>query len=342
MRGHPLPGLVRDQLRRTFGRPGYWHTEAAPGSHVDYERPRGYYFDYSRRADYDGPARDGVPVIELSNGKMTTNPPDVAQFALGNLELYLTTGNDRRKRLFDAAVSVLMSDVEVVPGGFAGWPMPTAPRAYVERLGSGWFSAMSHGECMSVLVRADTLFGTEGALALARRAMGGFETHVDHGGMLREVGDPGHDGGLASKIFLEEYPMSDRPSMVLNGHVHAMWGVYDLAAATADPAARALFERCADALEFVLERYDTGWWSRYDLDERWNGYNPASLLYHRIHIRQLRTLHRMTGRDSFAETADRWEFYERSRWNATRAFWRKVQFKLRNPDSVLARMPGMS
>ena len=54
----------------------------------------------------------------------------------------------------------------------------------------------------------------------------------------------------------------------------------------------------------------------------------ASPLYHRLHIVQLRVMHRLTGEDRFARFADRWESYGRSRTKRTRALCYKTAFKL--------------
>lgn len=328
--------LAVSEVRRALGRPDYWHREAPEGRHIDTSSPRGYYFDYSARVDYEGP-RDaiGVPMLTDASGRPEYSPPDVAQFAFGNLELYMNTGNERRRRLFEAAAAVLMRTAEEVPGSYIGWPMPVAPRALATKLGSGWFSGMAHGECVSVLARAGSLFRVEGAIECASRAMGGFHLTVDDGGLLREVGAPGQEGGLESVAFIEEYPMLDRPSLVLNGHVHAMWGIYDHWKVTHDHASEVLFDRCVRGLKFVLDRYDLGYWTRYDLDGGWSGVNPASPIYHRIHVTQMKVLHRMTGDQALLAAARRWEAYAASPLCRARAYWRKVRFKVRNRDSVV-------
>lgn len=328
--------LAVSEIRRALGRPDYWHLEAPRGSHIDLASPRGYYFDYSARVDYAGPTDAlGIPMLTDERGHGVYSPPDVAQFAFGNLELYLNTGNERRRRLFEAAAAVLMRTAEEVPGSYIGWPMPVAPRALATKLGSGWFSGMAHGECVSVLVRADSLFRVEGALDCASRAMGGFHLTVEDGGFLREVGSPGQEGGLESLAFIEEYPMLDRPSLVLNGHVHAMWGVYDHWKVAHDHASEVLFDRCLRGLRFLLDRYDLGYWTRYDLDERWRGANPSSPIYHRIHIAQMEVLHRMTGDEELLAAARRWDSYAGSPWKRLKAYWRKVRFKVLNRDSAV-------
>jgi hypothetical protein len=54
----------------------------------------------------------------------------------------------------------------------------------------------------------------------------------------------------------------------------------------------------------------------------------ASPFYHRLHIVQLRVMHRLTGSEVFARFADRWEQYAASRINRARALVYKGAFKL--------------
>jgi heparosan-N-sulfate-glucuronate 5-epimerase len=54
----------------------------------------------------------------------------------------------------------------------------------------------------------------------------------------------------------------------------------------------------------------------------------ASPFYHKLHIVQLRVMHRLTGSSVFAETADRWEQYGRQRLNRARAIAGKAVFKI--------------
>jgi heparosan-N-sulfate-glucuronate 5-epimerase len=55
----------------------------------------------------------------------------------------------------------------------------------------------------------------------------------------------------------------------------------------------------------------------------------ASPFYHRLHIVQLRIMHRLTGEAEFARVADRWDGYTRSRAKRVRALCYKSAFKLR-------------
>jgi len=130
----------------------------------------------------------------------------------------------------------------------------------------------------------------------------------------------------AGDIWFEEYIVAP-PTHILNGFIWAAWGVYDYFLATRDTTAEQLFWRAAATLRKNLPRYDLGFWSLY---EQSGTRLPmlASRFYHRLHIAQLRVIYRLTGEAVFSEYADRWENYERSPANRTRAFCYKAVFKL--------------
>ena len=55
------------------------------------------------------------------------------------------------------------------------------------------------------------------------------------------------------------------PSFVLNGAIFALWGYRDVGVGLDDRVALEQFEALTSALAANLERWDTGFWSRYDL-----------------------------------------------------------------------------
>ena len=88
-----------------------------------------------------------------------------------------------------------------------------------------------------------------------------------------------------------------------------------------------LFVKATQTLLRNLNRYDSGFWSLYEQsDTRLK--MLASPFYHRLHIVQLRIMHRLTGQEEFARYADLWENYTRSGAKRTRALCYKGVFKL--------------
>jgi hypothetical protein len=69
----------------------------------------------------------------------------------------------------------------------------------------------------------------------------------------------------------------DRRLFILNGFLQSLNGIFDLAQATQDPAAKAVFTRGDRAAQNAIPHYDTGAWSLYSL----NG-NESDLNYHRV------------------------------------------------------------
>jgi heparosan-N-sulfate-glucuronate 5-epimerase len=302
------------------------------GRHIDTTSPRGYYFDYSPCADPRGPVgEDGLPLSR--GGGRTCNPAEVARYALGNLEVYLGGGSEARRDRFERAAAWLADHMEFVPGNFGGWAMPDPPAAFRGRLSPGWFSGATQAECVSTLVRASLLLGLRGAIEAAREAFPAFRTPVEEGGLLREVGERGHEGAVESLAVIEEYPMPGRPSMALSGHARAVWSIFDYWRATGDGEAERLFERCVRGTEFVLDRYEVGRWARADLDSGWRGRRPASSAGMAEQALALRVLADLTGRSAFEQAADRWRGYAASPWLRLRATIAATVFALANPGA---------
>ncbi len=155
-------------------------------------------------------------------------------------------------------------------------------------------------------------------LNAARAAFVSFQRPVSDGGVAFT--------GESADLWFEEYLVSP-PTHILNGFIWALWGIYDYALATNETAAHDLFERGVKTLLHNLERYDLGFWSLY---EQSGTRLPmvASAFYHRLHIVQLRVMHRITGEETFGRVADRWESYTRHRANRGRALLYKAAFKL--------------
>jgi len=317
------PSVERDMPRPTAGR------------HIDRNSPRGYYLGYAGHADPLGRHDEaGLPVHSRTEAGAVYSPGDVARTALGNLELYLANGSPLRRGRFEEGARWLMANAEEVPGSFIGWAMPGVPGAFEGGLREGWFSGGAHAECLAVLVRASSLLRMPGALEAARRAAGAFATSVTEGGVLREVGDGGHEGGLESLAVFEEYPIPDRPSMTLSGHVRALWAIHDLSKLVRDDSVTSLLDRGVRGLLFVIDRYDVGYWARYDLDETWRGTNLASPQELELLSLQLGSLGELTGVDEFSETGRRFAGYATDSAGRRRALWNRFRFRLRNWESV--------
>jgi len=157
--------------------------------------------------------------------------------------------------------------------------------------------------------------------------MGAFHTCVEEGGFLREVGEGGDEGGVASLAFIEEYPLPGPPRMTLSSHVLSIWTIHDYLRTVEDHGTRILLERCVDGLSFVLDRYDLGYWTAAHFEG--GRPRPARSGRHDTHILMMDIVARMTGSALFAETGARWRDYARDPRNRAKARLERARWKAR-------------
>ena len=302
----------------------FWHEAPEQNLNANPAELGEYYMQFAEKADYDGAYdSNGIPLLDY-HGKIGRqyNPIAIAQYGLGNYNLFRRTGDaDRRNRFFriaDWLVQHLEPNAKGVPvwNHYFDWE-------YRDTLRAPWYSALAQGQGISVLVRAYLLCnnkesGESRYLNAAQRALASFFKPVAEGGVTFTDGQ--------GDVWFEEYLVSP-PTHILNGFIWAAWGVYDYFLATRDSSAHELFARAVRTLVRNLDRYDLGFWSLY---EQSGTRLPmvASPFYHQLHIVQLRVMHRLTGEDKFMRVADRWETYGRSRSKRTRALCYKSAFKL--------------
>lgn len=158
-----------------------------------------------------------------------------------------------------------------------------------------WRSAMAQGLFLSLATRLQA--ATEDPYWL-EAAHGVFATlHDESSPKWVTFTDP--DG----YTWLEEYAGDVEPMRVLNGHIFAMYGLYDYWQATQHADALALFNRAAaTVLRYVPHLHVPGQVSWYGMRIQDNP-KAQSPKYHAIHIRQLGMLANMTGDREFRELA---------------------------------------
>jgi len=297
----------------------FWHETPAENPKAGASELGEYYMLFAEKADYQG-AHDssGVPQLDYHGHiGLQYNPIAIAQYGLGNYNLWRRTGDPTRKQKFLLIADWLCSHLESNAHGLAVWNHHFNWE-YRDTLQAPWYSALAQGQGISLLVRAHKETGDHAYLDAARHAFVSFQRPIPEGGIAftDESGD----------LWFEEYIVSP-PTHILNGFIWALWGVHDYFLATKDISAQDIFSRGVRTLLHNLDRYDLGFWSLY---EQSGTRLPmvASTFYHRLHIVQLRITHRLTGEDTFVRIADRWEAYTRSRSNRVRALAYKTAFKL--------------
>jgi heparosan-N-sulfate-glucuronate 5-epimerase len=278
-----------------------------------------YYMTFTDKANYAGPFdQAGIPLLDYRGALgRQHNPIAIAQYGLGNYNLYARTGDPDRKARFLKMADWLQSMLVPNHASLRVW-MHNFNFEYRDTLRAPWYSGLAQGQGISLLLRAHKETGAPEYLSCAQQALESFDVDVKKGGVAYEDQD--------RNLWFEEYVVFP-PTHILNGFIWAIWGIYDYFLATGEAHAKELFARAVETLRKSLPRFDTGFWSLY---EQSGTKLPmiASPFYHGLHIVQLRVMHKLTGDAFFAEVADRWESYKASWWGRNRAFAQKVVFKL--------------
>jgi hypothetical protein len=297
----------------------FWHEppevnpEAAPSELGE------YYMPFTRKADYAGVYDEqGVPMLNYRGTLgVQYNPIAIAQYGLGNYNLYRKTDDSRRREKFLTAANWLVSHQERNPAGLSVWNHHF-DWEYRTPLKAPWYSGLAQGQGISLLVRAHQATGDDRYLSAAKESFNTFLAAPDKGGVtyVDEAGD----------IWFEEYVIFP-PTHILNGFIWASWGVFDFYLATASAEAKDLFTRAVQTLAGNLSRYDAGFWSLYEQSGT-RMKMLASPFYHSLHIVQLKILHKLTGHEIFSRFAQKWDAYRLDRQNRVRARIQKSIFKL--------------
>jgi hypothetical protein len=173
-------------------------------------------------------------------------------------------------------------------GGWPAWE-------YYFRFDGGrppWTSAISQGTAIQALARAGQRLEDPSLWDLAKRAEAAFQQPPPAG--VRE------DTPQGPFYLIYSYAPTQ---LVINAHLQATVGLFDLAKITGDPTAQALFQQGDATTHAVLAHYDTGHWSLYDQ------HTEADLNYHELQTGFLDNLCKRTSDPLYCDTADRFNSY---------------------------------
>lgn len=178
------------------------------------------------------------------------------------------------------------------------------------KLESPWWSGLTDGYALLLLLRAADVTGKEKYLNAADRLYESVVTRVENGGSLLKLknGTP----------WVEEYVVTglpaDKQPRVLNGMIYSYLGVraYEMV----KPAkSRNYAPKLLESIQLNLSEFDMGWWVAYDMLD-----NPTNLKYYEITLAQLKLLDQIATNSTFRETYVHWHDY-RSWWVPLAAKW---------------------
>lgn len=258
----------------------------------------GYYIDMSEAlihytdgifGDFD---ENGVPMIGWGQ-EADYYPCNIAQYGF---ILYEVWRRDQSLRDYFDKMQACLKWFELNKEKFREtyvWRQTKADSHY--GLKPNWASAMTQGEVISFYLRMYQLNGDEHLLNTAIKAYDFLQFDVKDGGVRRFDAD--------GNLWLEEYP-TEQPSLVLNGFIYAVFGLYDLYRVTKLERVKKDIDSCVKTLKENIDKYDTGYWSLYD---QMHGELVKYYYQKNVHTPQLEALFDLTGEEIFERLAKKWK-----------------------------------
>src|SRR5574341_394051 len=204
----------------------------------------------------------GCPsTVSMNNyqGQMYFNPTTISQRAL-QCHGMVVMGQDNYRENFFTHGDLLM-ELQSEDGAFR-YPITSQNR--YGSLASGWVSAMTQGQALSVFARAYALTGDIRYRDAGVKAFANLRMPREEGGTRASLADL--DASLGRYRFCPEWP-SDPLPFTLNGYMFTLLGIYawSFIEAPSKEDARSDFTAGIETLEKILRYYDVGGYSTYDL-----------------------------------------------------------------------------
>lgn len=297
----------------------FWHGDPEINSEFSPNSLGPYYMSFSKKAEYAANNDlNGIPLLDYQ-GKigLQYNPIAIAQWGLGNYNLWFSSSLKLNYLNFIKSADWLVENLEINNCGFKVW-MHHFDFEYRDLLVAPWYSGLAQGQGISVLVRAFKETGEDKYSNAAKDAIKVFSQSTSNGG-VNYTDEKGNK-------WIEEYIVNP-PTHILNGFIWGMWGIYDYKLQFKDSDTMTLFDEYKETLLNELDSYDNGFWSLYEHSGT-KLKMITSLFYHKLHIVQLRIMHRLTDEEYFKQIANKWDGYLKNPLNRYRALFQKIIFKV--------------
>lgn len=297
----------------------FWHGEPQVNDNFETGVLGEYYMPFLAKANYSGfYDQKGIPILDYHGTVgLQYNPIAIAQYGLGNYNLFCRSGDEGRKCKFLRIADWLVNNLEDTPHGSRVW-YHHFDWEYRDKQHAPWHSALAQGQGISVLLRAHKQTGDNRYLEAADQAFDTFRRDVRDGGVA-------YTDARGFKWF--EEAIVEPPTHILNGFIWAAWGVYDYFLHTHREDAKKLWQDAVATLMVNLSSYDAGFWSLYEHSGT-RMKMLASPFYHSLHVVQLRIMHKLSGQDLFRRYAERWQSFQRNKSKRTVALIYKSIFKV--------------
>ncbi|MGE4444578.1 MAG: D-glucuronyl C5-epimerase family protein [Candidatus Altimarinota bacterium] len=230
------------------------------------------------------------------------NPTFIAAYANALYRDYINSDDKLIKNIFFKQVDFLIENAEKDKEGGFSWIYPFENEHY--NVPAGWYSGMTSGRILGVLVRAHYLSDDDKYLKIAKKVFEKFSKPLEQGGMITYI-----DNNTA---WIEEVAHKDIPSYkVLNGHIFGLAGLISYAKYTKDEKALELMQKAINAVKYNLDSFDAGFISYYS-ESMPNRNRPFAEKggYNYIQIWQMLYLYKITQDEAFLKKAMKFQEYE--------------------------------
>lgn len=262
---------------------------------------------------------DGIPInktyIDVQDKEYVYFPISIGQMGLAVFHTFLETGTEKDKARFLKFADWFMTHADISDDLGARWMTEVSLPAYKNP--GPWQSAFAQSRGLSILLRAYQVTGRTDYADMAEKALKAFYAASDKGGVTSFT---------SYGPFYEEYTASV-PTLVLNGMIFSLFGLYDFVRVFPDNIeAQKLFKDGIEAVIKALPDYDLGYWTRYNLCKAdwYPAIDPSTIGYQRLHAIQMDALFKMTGNDIFQTYAKRFRSQDNA-FNAIRSYLAKYK-----------------
>ena len=286
---------------------GTLHAKKAISQTWEKDTLKGFYIDYSSKIINKNMDEDGLPFNVTSDGKHVKMPISIIQYGLGACERwYLEQGEDYKDTI--KRVAEYLCDSQNKDGS---WDAFIALDINDKR------SSMVQAEATAFLLRAGLILRKDKYNEVAKKAIELMIKSVKDGGTTIYEGE--------NVLFCE---FVGKP-IVLNGWIYSLLGLYDYWIYSQREDIREIIKNSKNTLLQMLDKFDTGYWSLYNVDG-----DIASPFYHELHIKQLEVLYRLFDEILFKDKRDKWMKYQNNKIKKTKAICIKVIQKLRATSKI--------
>lgn len=236
---------------------------------------------------------------DVATGERVDHPVVTGQYAVSALDEWHITGE---QLWLDRAVAAADHLIETkVERGDAWWYVYPFDWTYYERtLTAPWYSGMAQGTSLSLFARL-----AEEQPDVERWRTAALHTWLSFRQSRSET-EPWAKIIDNQQLWFEEYAGDQPPLLVLNGHIFALYGIYDYFMLTKDPEAALYFDGGATTVLLNMPKFRvpggvTYYCVQADYCDSPDWQNAG---YQAIHVKQLNKLADMTGDEQFREWAD--------------------------------------